>query len=913
MEEDISSSLSLKSEYEALFEMISYHTLNMENVIKQQNFHKDIFLSIDNPKPESQEFWNSGICFNIFFNVTHEDVRKHMDPFLDKIKNRISFILKNYDFSERKVWKLIRYQLDILKEYINRSNTKVLPIHIIFELSEILIILKRNIICLMIKIGPFDITSSDIKLQERDFSEYKIPEEFTEMYFAYLDILAKLIIKTNLATCDKFLNETFINCPYFIEVIKFFGGYVFTRDLFEVYNLEVRSNRLKKSSVKYTLINYIKELDNDTSNALKSLLETFKDYQNYSLVLITYAYNSSIFFQRIVKREGLTRMKNEDRDVSKYWVSSLREFLKYMYYFVNTKKGILFEYLNNYSCYIKVKNINNEIITSNRGGEKQNLLLPNFSLTRAILYLQHALFDFSSKFSFIVNESTSLDYIRLHYISFIKLYNKNLDFSSKLGDISKVLENCDRMEKRKKMKALIRDIYNDQTYLQIITFLCKFHLRCLFALAKNRNIDVTNKFYQLRIVNFMIKELDLEHDASEKVFKFKNFFNNKESENMDGNEKDMRGSLKLILDNLPQTKEDLVKLKYKPKQETVYEIKDDDVSQKSSLRNLNNYMQQEGVGLKQPKFGSLSNIVVNQDLSFEKKFGSSDRDEKNVIIEKLNDLNTPKKDEVEEEAKDVKDDEDNLSDYNSDDYSDDDSIMLVELKPKKNPYEDKIPKLNFMPTTLNLEGSSPQKMPAQVQQTVKKAEPVRQVVEQPVREPVVNQEPAEKHEGSFRHAKGMVKSLEFNPITRTNDKMQITFQNEDNSIKSNAINMKPLNVSFKNNAKDLNNSERRSNAHNESSTSKISQLKLSKSPIGSLNNSKVGNESNPQHERYESMGGLSIKNRMSMDLTSNINNFQLNNSPPKEKGESYRSDSQVKKTLMKNCKQKINFSKSQNA
>ena len=65
LEDDRSSSLSLKSEYEVLFELLSYHTINIENIIKQQNFSKDIFLSIDNPNPDYREFWNSGILFNV--------------------------------------------------------------------------------------------------------------------------------------------------------------------------------------------------------------------------------------------------------------------------------------------------------------------------------------------------------------------------------------------------------------------------------------------------------------------------------------------------------------------------------------------------------------------------------------------------------------------------------------------------------------------------------------------------------------------------------------------------------------------------------------------------------------------------------------------------------------------------------
>ena len=110
---------------------------------------------------------------------------------------------------------------------------------------------------------------------------------------------------------------------------------------------------------------------------------------------------------------------------------------------------------------------------------------------------------------------TSLDFIRVHYLSFIKLYNKNMMTNMNLVDVNIILLNLGENENEKitKIKSLIREIYNGQTYLQVIICLCKLHLKCLFYLAKNRNSDVSNKFYQLQIVEFLSKELDLEHEV----------------------------------------------------------------------------------------------------------------------------------------------------------------------------------------------------------------------------------------------------------------------------------------------------------------------------------------------------------------------------------------------------------------
>lgn len=65
-EEDKSSSLALKSEYDALCEMLSLHIGNIEYSLKNYNCLKQIFMNVNNPTPENIEFWNNGICFNVY-------------------------------------------------------------------------------------------------------------------------------------------------------------------------------------------------------------------------------------------------------------------------------------------------------------------------------------------------------------------------------------------------------------------------------------------------------------------------------------------------------------------------------------------------------------------------------------------------------------------------------------------------------------------------------------------------------------------------------------------------------------------------------------------------------------------------------------------------------------------------------
>ena len=58
------------------------------------------------------------------------------------------------------------------------------------------------------------------------------------------------------------------------------------------------------------------------------------------------------------------------------------------------------------------------------------------------------------------------------------------------------------------------------------------HLRCLFVISKNRNADVANKFFQLKIVDYFTHEVQLEHEVAEKVYKFNQFTNNHSNKNL---------------------------------------------------------------------------------------------------------------------------------------------------------------------------------------------------------------------------------------------------------------------------------------------------------------------------------------------------------------------------------------------
>lgn len=87
-----------------------------------------------------------------------------------------------------------------------------------------------------------------------------------------------------------------------------------------------------------------------------------------------------------------------------------------------------------------------------------------------------------------------LFYIRTHYISFVRLYNKN--FSKKELNPTNPLSQSALDSKTRSMT------------------LCKQHLECLFSISRNRSDDTRRKLYQFKILQFLCQEIELEFEST---------------------------------------------------------------------------------------------------------------------------------------------------------------------------------------------------------------------------------------------------------------------------------------------------------------------------------------------------------------------------------------------------------------
>ena len=102
----------------------------------------------------------------------------------------------------------------------------------------------------------------------------------------------------------------------------------------------------------------------------------------------------------------------------------------------------------------------------------------------------------------------------MHYISFLKLYtyNKPHDVDNKPS----LNATAGLHVSQSSGFETSRSVYSKSCLV-----LCKMHLKCLFAYARNRTPDVTRKYFQFRIIEFLTREIDLEYDITLSIERFK--------------------------------------------------------------------------------------------------------------------------------------------------------------------------------------------------------------------------------------------------------------------------------------------------------------------------------------------------------------------------------------------------------
>lgn len=225
--------------------------------------------------------------------------------------------------------------------------------------------------------------------------------------------------------------------------------------------------------------------------------------RNEARPVLKYFNSTAIFCRRIVIEMKLDSKNNEIGSNEKNWKENVRKILGGMNWLVTPMVGLVPRFLHKWSPEDKPLD------------SSTNSVPRNLHIIRAGLELLINMYWFSSRFTVLRNEKSALFYIRMHYISFLKLYTYNKP---------QVKENKLTLNATAGLHtshSTVTEPSYSTAYSKACLGLCKMHLKCLFAYARNRTPDVTRKFFQFRIIEFLTREIDLEYDITLSIERFK--------------------------------------------------------------------------------------------------------------------------------------------------------------------------------------------------------------------------------------------------------------------------------------------------------------------------------------------------------------------------------------------------------
>ena len=106
------------------------------------------------------------------------------------------------------------------------------------------------------------------------------------------------------------------------------------------------------------------------------------------------------------------------------------------------------------------------------------------------------------------------------FVNFVKLYSHcNIN---ELNEISKKIKEANIKKNQENFKDNIDNILNKENYEQsriekyyqfFKISLLNSYIKVLFSLSTVRSDEITTKFYQYRVVEFLTREIDLEFDV----------------------------------------------------------------------------------------------------------------------------------------------------------------------------------------------------------------------------------------------------------------------------------------------------------------------------------------------------------------------------------------------------------------
>ena len=361
-----------------------------------------------------------------------------------------------YSSIEQKLYEQVELQLTLLGEYMEYCSTGITSIQVSSVCMEYLLKVKYMII------------------SKGSISPSKI--EHIHLLYCLLKIFDQIILNNQNNYLREFLFSIFIEKKETWRFIKNFACQILKNINLEKAIINHHTEKLKKQTIINNNTRCCDEKlspqtnnNNNNGNSPKGSSNDFpssSSSSNDEFYKIIYLYKRQVLlhfqycFQLIydlIQFYNKKINKNKNKHNNSLFEENLNNKEDYLYNFdflLDPNFGYILQILSEFKGTTTQSEYQKDIL---------RFLISIFSIDNCI---------------FLNNQSYVDAYVTYAYLSFIKLYH---------------------------------NLYTDEDTLELI----HLHLQLLLAFAKNKNVKIVMKFYQLRIMDFLVREINLEYESTQ--------------------------------------------------------------------------------------------------------------------------------------------------------------------------------------------------------------------------------------------------------------------------------------------------------------------------------------------------------------------------------------------------------------
>ncbi|CAD8067421.1 unnamed protein product [Paramecium sonneborni] len=493
----LKSDNGLISEQKIYFLILDLFNSDQQHIKIQQDSYKEQSFEIDESERSIESPYTVANIPEMMIPVKNELQRvvcnyRHSNTtqfsFLKHIQYRFNFILNTMNMDDNAFYELEYDLLAILEKYLSYTHNRILLSQFLDYMLEILVMIKRQII---------DIINCQLSSSRTPNQSQYISKSAKH----YSQTITNMFKSINIFETSPDQKSTQLQTQLFQQQQQF------------------QPSQLKFSSQQQQQLQ--QQQQQQHSNLKFKPQKPF--IKKYPQIISTYISIISRLFLRAINDSSIKFLLNVF--VNEIFLEMIKNFSSYIFQELNQNKEenfelhamrillfyesilILFQkHDKEYKQQVRIFQgfLNQFLKILQKFIEHHTYLLQKPQVKRVHVY-KKAFEVIGISFQY-PNEELSNVMIRYCYVNFIKLYSQ-----SNLNDLKEINMKIQEFNQKQELSSK-QDEKQSKQFSQIFMNL---YIKCLLCIAQNRSEDISRKFYQYRIVEFLTQEIDLEFDITQ--------------------------------------------------------------------------------------------------------------------------------------------------------------------------------------------------------------------------------------------------------------------------------------------------------------------------------------------------------------------------------------------------------------